>query len=198
MYTIITIFYISIYILLILSTTIYSSNIDNNISYHVQCTTNNRKAIVLALDGTKGDVFYYAYTHGYMPNLERLHKRHNTLSSICTSIYDINCAHTHSGNIYKSQFVTYGYHKHARYSEYSWLTAPGWASVLTGVDNKKHDVSDNGEYSKQQYNRDKRLKYPTFMKLAYDHNYVTAAAGGMYYNCSIINYIYINNFVFCF
>ena len=57
-----------------------------------------------------------------------------------------------------------------------WLTAPGWSSVLTGVDNNKHGVVNNDLEFKHAFTTTSQ-QYPTFLKHAHDYNYTTAAAG---------------------
>lgn len=122
-----------------------------------------RRALVIGIDGARGDLIYnQAWVQQRAPNLQKLMA--SGKFAVCKDVYDTQCARTHSGP------------KTGR--GFQWLTAPGWASVLTGVDNSKTQVFDNRDASFLNFMKSTKT-YPTFLKRLRDEAGVKVAASGV-------------------
>jgi hypothetical protein len=160
-----------------------SSSLSSSSSYIDSCHRHQHKVLVIALDGTRGDIFHDLLINGELPNFRRLLLKHHGKSSTCKDVYDTNCAHTHTGMRLQTSFSTASVTPVQRYtvmSPYEWMTAPGWLSVLTGVNNDKHKVYGNDRDSELRYYNEIRHKYPTLLKIAKENGYVTAAVVCVY------------------
>lgn len=123
--------------------------------------TLRRRALIIGLDGTTGNQFnYQVFSQNKAPNLKDMLLKGKF--TICESDRDTRCARTHSGPRFNG--------------DYQWLTGPGWASVLTGVDNKRHGVKDNNDASLKAFTRSTR-QYPSLFARAKKFGRKTAAAG---------------------
>jgi hypothetical protein len=120
-----------------------------------------RRALVIGLDGTTGPgLNYRALVQGKAPALAALMR--GGKFTPCSNSRDTRCARAHSG-------------PHTG-EDFRWVTGPGWCSVLTGVDNKKHGVKDNA-YKNLSVFSQTSLKHPTFMKRLISKGMKTAAGG---------------------
>ena len=120
-----------------------------------------RRVLILGLDGTTGNQFHQVvWTDNKAPALRNLLSA--GIFTHCTHDRDQRCARTHGG--------------HKSGDEYFWLTGPGWASVLTGLNNFRHKVKDNEHESLKAFALTTR-EFPTFMSTARIHGLKTAAAG---------------------
>mmetsp|Transcript_48877 Transcript_48877/g.122970 ORF Transcript_48877/g.122970 Transcript_48877/m.122970 type:complete len:351 (+) Transcript_48877:214-1266(+) len=120
-----------------------------------------RKALVIGLDGTRGDVFYHTVMMTSLaPNFRGLVEK--GLIAVCRSPYDETCAHAHQG------FETGG--------DFQWNTSAGWSSVISGVNNNKTLVRGNDPDQQILYAETSK-RFPSMFKLARDHGLVTAASG---------------------
>ena len=105
-----------------------------------------QKALVIGLDGARGDLIAAAVREGRAPNLARL----NSLVP-CTSCAG-PCARPQSGPDGLPHVL--------------WRTCPGWSSVLTGVDSTRHGVWDNSAASVAHAVDFVRHQQPTFLRPA--------------------------------
>lgn len=127
----------------------------------LQSQTHKKRALVIGLDGTTGNQFHnQVWKNNKAPELKELQQY--GIYTICESDTDPRCAKAHSG--------------HHTGTDYYWLTAPGWASVISGVDNTKHLVKDNEDNSLKKYSETAK-DYPSFFMRAKKYGLQTAAAG---------------------
>jgi len=128
-----------------------------------------RRVLILGLDGATGNQLHYrALVENKMPAIKSLMQEGKYAPCIdekhpkSGGHKDPRCARAHSG---------------PRAGEgFQWLTAPGWLSVLTGVDNKQHLVKDNEPINLMAYTQT-RKKWPTFFTRARQKGLQTAAGG---------------------
>lgn len=113
-----------------------------------------KRALILGIDGCRGDVLMSMVRDGQCPNIAKIMK----YSAECTSY--ANCARTHSG-------------PHTG-PDYKYKTAAGWATVFTGVDNAYHKVKDNEPESIARFWETQRT-YPTIFQLAHEYGHKVAA-----------------------
>lgn len=119
-----------------------------------------KRVLVLGIDGLRGDVLHGLLKNGQTPGMESLARK--GLYVPCEAADSEECARAHGGTNAGRPF--------------KWMTSPGWASVLTGVDNDKHKIRENGRRAQSVFSRTTK-KYPTFLKLAKDNGYTVAATG---------------------
>jgi hypothetical protein len=120
-----------------------------------------RRALVLGIDGARGDVLDdLAWKRGTVPALRDLMAR--GIHARCPDPASAECARAHPGPRIAP--------------EAAWVTAPGWASVLSGVDARRHGVIDNSPASLARYARTARL-FPSFLMRARATGLETAAGG---------------------
>ncbi len=157
------------------------------VSTSAQCTHHRRKVLIIGIDGTRGDIYHKLLQNNDLPNIARLQ---SVQHSICDSVYDRTCSHTHSGNRYQSLYRQYNYVNNSHLSTYTWMTSSGWISVLTGVDNNMHHVESNSMSSKLYYSDITSKLYPTFFKHCIEHDYITAATGTPHFLSSSLKYLH--------
>ena len=120
-----------------------------------------RRALIIGLDGTTGAQLQEQTLNGGAPAIRQLMKDGKFAS--CADAEDPHCARAHSGPKAGDGF--------------RWLTGPGWASVLTGVDNSKTLLKNNDPKSLEIFAQTSR-EYPTFlMRLRHELNYKVSAGG---------------------
>jgi hypothetical protein len=118
-----------------------------------------KRALVIGLDGTRGDVFDAALA-GHAPALRALRERGRFAR--CSEPRDPQCARAHSSP--------------RRDDTYQWITGPGWLSVLTGVGAFAHGVRDNEKASLARFCASSRV-FPSFLARARSAGLRTAAGG---------------------
>ncbi len=124
-------------------------------------TMKRRRVAIIGLDGTTGNQLHHrVWAQNLAPNLRNLMLTGKF--TICESDQDNRCARTHSG--------------HSSGLDYFWLTGPGWASVLTGVDNLRHGVKDNDDKSLRAFSKSTK-QFPSLFMRAKMNGLKTAAAG---------------------
>jgi hypothetical protein len=120
-----------------------------------------RRALVLGIDGARGDVLDdLAWKRGGVPALRDLMAR--GVYARCPEPASPECARAHPGPRIAPQSA--------------WVTAPGWASVLSGVDARRHEVLDNSPASLTRYVQTARA-FPSFLMRARAAGLGTAAGG---------------------
>ena len=119
------------------------------------------RVLLVVVGGFKGTAFQsIVFDQHHAPNLRELAETGSY--SECNMVSDTRCARTHSG---------------ARLTgSYSWDAAPGFASILTGVDPRKHGVYNDSKEALSAYG-DNAERYPTFLKMLRDKGVRTAAVG---------------------
>jgi len=129
----------------------------------------HRRAIIIGLDGTTGSQFHYrTLVQHQAPNFEKIMADAKYTPCIAEKhpatggFLDPRCARAHSG--------------HRTGPEFKWLTGPGWCSVLTGVNNNKHAVTDNTPASLSTFSTTSH-DHPTIMKQLISNGLKTAAGG---------------------
>ncbi|MFH1809893.1 MAG: alkaline phosphatase family protein [Pseudomonadota bacterium] len=119
------------------------------------------RVLILGLDGATGPaVEYLALDTDRAPTLRALMTRGRHAS--CGGADDENCARAQRSPREDTSFL--------------WVTASGWASVLTGVDGAHHCVKDNPPAALKPFASRARW-FPTFFKRAHDLGWGTAAGG---------------------
>lgn len=120
-----------------------------------------RRALVIGLDGTRGDLLHAAlFERGLAPALRGLAERGRFAP--CPRPEAPECARAYPG---------------ARQDEaFHWVTGPGWAAVLSGVDALRLGVRENGHARLARYAETSRL-HPSFLKRARDAGLATAGGG---------------------
>jgi hypothetical protein len=131
-----------------------------------------RKAIVFGVDGGKASVFYDVLYN--LKNASNLLELMNTgIGAKCQAPTDPTCGTSHEGNRYGSRPPAT---KTAYTTQYEWVTSPGWASVVTGVDTPKHNVRGNGPLKQVTFVTTSQY-YPTMFQYAKTAGLKTAASG---------------------
>ena len=120
-----------------------------------------RRALIIGLDGTRGDILEKAMFQLQIAPAFKLLCEKGTHAP-CEFIGDHQCCKAHDGPVSGEGFT--------------WVTGPGWCSVITGVNNSKHLVKDNRLESQQVFAHTSKF-YPTIFKLAKNANLKTAACG---------------------
>ena len=121
----------------------------------------NKRVLILGLDGTTGNQFHQVvWKDNKAPVFRNLMS--SGIFTYCETDHDPRCAKAHRGR--------------RTGDGYLWLTGPGWASVLTGLDNGHHKVKDNQHDSLKQFASSTK-DFPTFMRVAKASGLKTAAAG---------------------
>lgn len=119
------------------------------------------RALIIGIDGLKGVPFYErAFLENGAPNLKliALHGQYTR----CGKVDDPYCAHAHSMPRFDSN--------------YAWVTASGWASVLTGVNSDKHLVKNNDFQSQADFYQTSK-QFPTFLSQLKQKGLITAVGG---------------------
>ncbi len=125
----------------------------------------NKRALVLGIDGMRGDVFDLASKDCVQfPNLCELRKSGAFAS--CDAVNSALCAQAHLAPLDKKEG-----------KDNYWITGPGWLSVVTGVSPLKHRVNSNSSLDMAKY-IDVRRQYPSFFKILKDSQHLRVAAGG--------------------
>ncbi len=120
-----------------------------------------RRALVIGLDGTRGDVLHAAlFERELAPALRSL--AGGGVFAPCPSPEAPGCARAGRGPREDRGF--------------RWVTGPGWAAVLSGVDAGRHGVRENGHANLARYAETSR-RHPSFLKRARDAGLATAAGG---------------------
>lgn len=119
------------------------------------------RALVIGIDGAKGVPFNQCvFIDNKAPNLKNIAEQGGFTA--CTYVDDEDCAHTHLGPRF--------------HSDYSWVTAPGWGTVLTGVNNNKHFIKNN-DYTGLEKFASTAPFYPTFLSQLKSNGFIVAAGG---------------------
>jgi hypothetical protein len=120
-----------------------------------------RRALVIGIDGARGDVLdELVWERGGAPALRDLMAR--GAYARCPEARSPECARAHPGP--------------RRVASARWVTAPGWAAALSGVDSLRHEVHDNSLASLARYEQTSR-RFPSFLMRARGAGLVTAAGG---------------------
>ena len=130
---------------------------------HTEPNTNDskKKVLVIGIDGCRADVFdKYTFSSDSLGVFHLLAKIGK--ATRCESNDATTCARAHDG----PQFDP----------DSHWCTAPGWASVVSGLNLQNHHVVGNSEQQQSVFSKVTE-RYPTFLKLAKDHGYSVAATG---------------------
>lgn len=119
------------------------------------------RALVIGIDGLKGVQFYErAFIQNQAPNLKFIADQGQY--STCANVQDTHCAHAQSMPRFDSN--------------YAWVTASGWASVLTGVNSDKHSVKNN-DFQHQSHYYQLAKQFPTFLSRLKQQGLITAVGG---------------------
>jgi hypothetical protein len=119
------------------------------------------RALIIGMDGTKGVQFHESvFLNKQSPNIKMI--MDNGQYTTCLSIHDAHCATAHLG--------------HRFGPDYYWVTSPGWATVLSGVNTNKHLVKEN-DFESQRFFTQTSQQYPTFLNQLKQKGFVTAAGG---------------------
>ncbi len=119
------------------------------------------RALIIGLDGTKGVQFNESvFLNKQAPNIKIIMDQGQYTT--CASIHDVHCAKTHLG--------------HRLGPDYFWVTSPGWATVLSGVNTDKHLVKEN-DFERQRIFTKTSQQFPTFLFQLKQHGFITAAGG---------------------
>lgn len=128
----------------------------------VGLSTPKRKALIVLVDGIKANVFEEIAVNGIRaPNLKQAIASGS--HAACVSKSDTRCAKTQTGALLGGQF--------------SYQSAPGLASILTGVDASVHQVFNTSFNAMLQFAQS-ALDNPTFLQTAVSNGLRTAAIGG--------------------
>jgi hypothetical protein len=120
-----------------------------------------RRAVVLGIDGARGDVVQaLARETGRVPALKELMER--GAYAACPREDAPGCARAHRGPVENRRM--------------RWVTAPGWATVLSGVDSRRHGVGDNSLASLARY-RESARRFPSILMRARLAGLETAGGG---------------------
>lgn len=126
-----------------------------------QNSPKRKRALVIGLDGTTGfNLHQRVWSQKKAPAFQEL----MSLGKYTACPYDQHdsCARAHSGPIHDVYFY--------------WKSAPGWASIITGVDSLRHGVKKNGHEDMRVFT-DTSKSFPSFFKRAKDAGLKTAAGG---------------------
>ncbi len=124
-----------------------------------RCLERTRHALVIGIDGARGDVLHaLALERETLPAIRALmeHGSH----APCPDAHDPGCARAHPGPAAPGAAI--------------WVTAPGWASVLSGVVPARHGVASNAHESLAKY---ATREHPSFLLRARRAGLRTAAGG---------------------
>lgn len=125
---------------------------------------NAPKALLLVISGLKGTEFMDAVVDGpYAPNMRLLLQTGSFAP--CLHADDGRCCRTQDG-------------PHLG-PDYTFGSAPGIASILTGVNSNKHRVN-NDTYDAMSHFASSSATYPTILKMAKDASFTTAVVGAKY------------------
>lgn len=133
---------------------------------HAQASS-QRRVLVVGWDGARGDVVHHVvWNTNTAPHLKKLMQ--DGAYAPCTDVNDTQCARAHSGK----------HHDEEKQSQqgFEWMTAPGWASVVTGADSFQHGVANNSRGSLKVF-ANSTADYPTFFMQAKKLGLKTAGAG---------------------
>ena len=120
-----------------------------------------RRALIIGIDGCTGDQLQQRVFQDHRaPNIEKLMTKGQFAS--CQGVKDVKCARTQSGLRIDPHAL--------------WQTAPGWASVVTGVDINRHGVTENGHTHESRFAGTTK-KFPTFFSVLKKTGFKTAAGG---------------------
>lgn len=123
--------------------------------------TNQPKAILFVISGLQGAEFTDAVVEGpYGPNIKRIITA--GAYAACTHNTDGRCCRTQDGPRFGPDF--------------KFTSAPGIASILTGVNSNKHRVNNNSLSAVGNF-RETSQQYPTILKLAKAAGRTTAVIG---------------------
>lgn len=121
----------------------------------------HKRVLVIGIDGLKGtELDNVIFKKQQAPTIHKLMK-HGRYTR-CRSITDPFCAHTHDG-------FRIG-------PDYSWVTASGWVTVITGVNTIKHQVKGNAHEEQSVFFKSSQ-HYPSFFTYAQQDGLTTAASG---------------------
>lgn len=126
----------------------------------ISCDALKRKAWVIGIDGLRADVLEYLMSNHTLPNIGSIAREGRRAE--CASVRSTTCARAHTTPISNS--------------DYHWSTAPGWASVVTGVDTQKLHVKGNDLQSMLGF-KASVAKHPTMFFKAHQSGLTTAATG---------------------
>lgn len=119
-----------------------------------------RKAWVIGVDGARADVLEYLISNQSLPNIASITRQGQ--HAVCASVRSASCARAHTGPIASP--------------EYEWVTAPGWGSVVTGVDTPKLGLKENSLPSMMAF-KERVASHPTMFLEARKAGLTTAATG---------------------
>jgi hypothetical protein len=126
--------------------------------------TSAPKALIFVISGLKGTTFYDAAINGpFAPNINALVSR--GAYAQCLQVDDGRCCRTQDGPRFGSG-STFG-------------SAPGIASILTGVNADKHRVN-NDSFSAMANFASSSLQFPTLLKMAKDRSKSTGIVGSQF------------------
>jgi hypothetical protein len=119
------------------------------------------RVLILGLDGATGPAIEHMMREpDRTPTLRALAQQGQ--HAVCPEPTDARCARAHQAP--------------ARDPRFHWVTASGWASVLTGVDSDQHCVKDNPASAQLPFAERARV-FPSFFKRGRDLGWDTAAGG---------------------
>jgi hypothetical protein len=119
------------------------------------------RALIIGMDGTKGVQFHESvFINKESPHIKMITE--NGQYTTCLSVDDAHCARAHLG--------------HRLGPDYFWVTSPGWATVLSGVNTNKHLVKENDFESQRIFVRTSQ-QFPTFLYQLKQKGLVAAAGG---------------------
>ena len=120
------------------------------------------RVVLFVIEGFKATVFEETITHGIRgPNMQALCQQGSYAACLGTS--DTRCCRAQTGPKNGPQF--------------SWSAAPGIASILTGVDSPKHQVT-NTSFAAMSNFADSSQRYPSIASIATKAGIKVAAFGG--------------------
>lgn len=119
------------------------------------------RALVLGIDGLRGDALHRVIEQGRAAiNIQNLIIKGEYAA--CPDTKKSTCAKAHEGNDFKSDFV--------------WKTGPGWGSVISGLDARRHNIKNIGHKDMKAFTETTKT-YPTIFKLLKTNGLRTAALG---------------------
>jgi predicted AlkP superfamily pyrophosphatase or phosphodiesterase len=126
-----------------------------------------KRLLVVGWDGARGDVVHHAaWVADRAPQLKKLMQ--SGVYAPCETPTDPRCARAHSGR--------HGDEGKKSATTFEWMTAPGWASVLTGLDSVEHGVANNKSSSLKAFT-ESTFNHGTFFMRAKNLGLKTAAGG---------------------
>lgn len=125
------------------------------------CMTHaDTRALVIGIDGLKATELHRCMINGCAPHMKELAEQ-GTYAP-CPTVHDGRCARAHDGSRLGSR--------------YKWSTAPGWASVITGINTHQHKIKNNDHQNLLPF-FEVTKKFPTMLKRAKHAGIDTVVSG---------------------